>query len=120
METKVNIKELKDFYRNFTKVREWNKYHTPKDLSMAISIEAAELQELFLWKSDIDVKEMLNIPEKKERLREELADVFAYVIRMADVLDIDIIKAFYDKMEKNHNKYPIDKIKGNFKKYNEI
>jgi hypothetical protein len=47
METKVNIKELKEFYRHFTKIREWNKYHTPKDLSMAISIEAAELQELF-------------------------------------------------------------------------
>jgi len=120
METKSNLKELKEFYRNFTKVREWDKYHTPKDLSIAISIEAGELQEHFLWKSNDDVKEMLQNPTKKEKVVEELADVFAYVIRMADILDIDIIKSFYEKMEKNHKKYPIDKIKGNFKKYNEI
>jgi len=63
---------------------------------------------------------MLKNKEKKERIREEIADVFAYIIRISDKLDIDLVKAFYDKMKKNDKKYPIDKIKGNFKKYNEI
>ena len=120
METKANLKELKEFYRQFTKEREWDKYHTPKDLSIALSIEASEIQELFLWKTNQEIENMLSDPIKKEKVREEIADVFAYLLRLSDKLDIDLVKAFYDKMEKNDKKYPIDKVKGNFKKYNQL
>ncbi len=118
--TETNLEKLKEFYRKFTKEREWDKYHTPKNLAMAVSIEASELQEHFLWKTEDEIKELLNNSEKKEKIKDELADVFAFLLRLSDVLDVDLIKAFYDKMEKNKKKYPIDKIKGNFKKYTEI
>jgi len=120
MDNKKNIEDLQKFYREFIKERDWEKYHNPKDLSMAISIEVGELQEFFLWKSDKEIQNMLSDPQKKEQIKDELADVFAYVIRLADVLNINLINAFYDKMEKNKKRYPVDKIKGNFKKYNEL
>jgi NTP pyrophosphatase (non-canonical NTP hydrolase) len=87
---------------------------------MSLSIEASEISELFLWKSSQEIDDMLANPIKKEKVRDEIADVFAYLLRLSDKLDIDLVKAFYDKMEKNTKKYPIDKVKGNFKKYNEL
>lgn len=120
MEEKANLKELKEYYKKFVKEREWDKYHNPKNLSMALTIEASELQEFFLWKTDVEIDEMLKDKDKFNKIKEEIADVFAYLLRLSDKLDIDIIESFYNKMEKNKKRYPIDKIKGNFRKYNEI
>jgi len=120
MESKVSIKELKEFSKKFQEERDWDKYHTPKDVAIALSVEAGEVLELFLWKSDKEVEEMLKDPIKKNKVTEEVADVFSYLILLSNKLDIDLVKSFYEKMDKNHEKYPIDKIKGDFKKYTEI
>jgi len=119
MEDKVTLKEVKEFYRVFTEERDWDKYHKPKDLLLALSTEVGELQELFLWKSEDEVKEMMQEAKKRQKVVDELADVFAYLVRLSDKLDVDLIKAFYDKMEQNKNKYPVDKVKGSAKKYTE-
>ena len=96
----------------FRNERDWEQFHNPKDLSLAISIEAGELLEQFLWKDPADANE--------EKVREELADVFAYAFLLADKYDINIKEIILDKIRKNAEKYPIDKAKGTAKKYNEL
>ena len=97
--------------RKFVEERDWSKYHNPKDLAIAISIEANELLELFLWKS----------PEEAEveKLKQEIADVMIYCLMLSDKLNIDIIEAIDTKIEHNSSKYPPDKFKSNYRKYNE-
>lgn len=102
------INELK----KFRDARDWDQFHNPKDLSIALSIEANELLELFLWK---DPKEA-----NQDKLKEELADVFAYAFLLADKLDLDVEKIVLEKIIKNELKYPVDKSKGTSKKYNEL
>lgn len=97
--------------RKFNDDRDWNKFHSPANLSKAISIEAGELLEEFLWDSE---------NYNKENVLEELADVMLYCIQMADVLEVDIEDIIHKKMDKNEKKYPIEKAKGNSKKYTEL
>ncbi|MES3016780.1 MAG: nucleotide pyrophosphohydrolase [Bacteroidota bacterium] len=96
----------------FRNDRDWEQFHNPKDLALALSIEASELNELFLWKNadDADV----------EKVKEELADVFAYALLLAEKYDLDIDEIIKAKIEKNAVKYPIDKSKGTAKKYDEL
>ncbi|MHB8066210.1 MAG: nucleotide pyrophosphohydrolase [Ruminiclostridium sp.] len=94
----------------FRDQRNWKQFHTPENLAKSISIEAAELLENFQWDNDFD----------REKVLEEMADVMIYSILMADTLDADIIKIMENKLEKNSTKYPIDKAKGNSKKYTEF
>ncbi|MDX3916321.1 nucleotide pyrophosphohydrolase [Olivibacter sp. CPCC 100613] len=96
----------------FSEERDWKQFHNAKDLALALSIEAAELNELFLWKK----------PEEadKEKIKEELADVFAYALQLAAKYDLDINQIVTDKITKNAAKYPVDRSKGNAKKYNEL
>ena len=98
--------------RQFNLERDWSQFHNPKDLALAISIEAAELNELFLWKKaeDADV----------EKIKDELADIFTYALLMADKYGLDVNQIVSSKIDKNASKYPIDKAKGNAKKYNEL
>jgi dCTP diphosphatase len=100
--------ELRDKLRVFAREREWDRYHTPKNLAMALIVEAAELAEHFQWLT----------PE--EQIREELADVLIYLVELADTLDIDLAAAARAKIEKNAVKYPVDKARGNAKKYDEL
>ena len=102
--------ELIDGLIEFQKERDWKKFHTPENLAKSISIEAAELLEHFQWGKEYDVGEV----------SEELADVLIYCIYMADSLNLDIEEIILDKMEKNAIKYPVDKAKGNAKKYTEF
>ena len=102
------IKKIKQFRDE----RDWAQFHNSKDLSLAISIEANELLELFLWKKPEDVNEA--------KLKEELADVLVYVLLLADKHNLDIEKIVADKMEANALKYPVEKVKGTAKKYNEL
>lgn len=90
--------------------RDWKKFHTPENLAKSISIEAAELLEHFQWQKEYDITEV----------GEELADVLIYCIYMADSLDLDIKEIILDKMSKNAVKYPVDKSRGNAKKYTEL
>ena len=98
--------------RQFRDLRDWKQFHNPKDLSIALSIEAAELMELFLWKTaeEADVN----------KVKEELADVFAYALLLADSYDLDIEQIVLDKIALNEKKYPVSKAKGTAKKYSEL
>lgn len=102
--------ELKIKLLNFQAERDWKKFHTPENLAKSISIESAELLEHFQWQKEYDVDEVA----------EELADVLIYCFYMADSLDLDIKEIILNKMEKNTLKYPVDKSKGNAKKYTEL
>lgn len=107
-----DLEELRQKLIEFRNDRDWEQFHNPKDLAIAISIEANELLELFLWK---DFKEA-----KTEKIKEELADVLAFCILLADKYDLDIKDILLDKIRKNAEKYPIEKAKGTAKKYTEL
>jgi len=111
----MEIKELQKHLRKFADDREWEQFHTPKNLTMAMVIEAGELMEIFQWLTPEQSKLKNLGPEKYQECREEIADVFTYLIRLADKLDIDLEKAFWEKMEKNGEKYPIGSEKNKFK-----
>ena len=96
----------------FRNERDWEQFHNPKDLAIAINVEAGELLELFLWKSPDEAN--------KEKVKEELADIFAYAFLLADKYQLDIKEIVIEKIKKNGDKYPVDKSKGNAKKYNEL
>ena len=96
----------------FRNERDWEQFHNPKDLALAINVEAGELLELFLWKNPDEAN--------KEKVEEELADIFAYGFLLADKYQLDIKEIVLEKIKKNGEKYPVDKSKGNAKKYNEL
>jgi len=97
---------------SFRNERDWEQFHNPKDLSVALSIEAGELLEQFLWKQPEDAK--------REKVKEELADVFAYAFLLAEKYDFDVREIVLNKIEQNRKKYPVSKAKGSAKKYNEL
>lgn len=99
----------------FRDARHWDQFHDSKNLAIAISIEAAELNELFLWK-DAVAAELVD----KERLKEELADVFAFCFLLADKHKLDVKQIVLDKIKVNEQKYPVEKSRGTAKKYNEL
>ena len=108
---------LREKLRAFADERDWNQFHTPKNLAMALMVEAAELLEHFQW---LTPDQSLNLPEKSlAEVKEELADVLLYLIRIADKLGVDLHEAALLKMEKNALKYPADIVRGSSKKYNE-
>ncbi len=109
------IEEITNELIKFRNERNWAQFHDSKNLAIALSIEAAELNELFLWK-DLAESEQVN----KEKIKEELADIFAYAFLMAEKHRLDVKQIVLDKMLKNGEKYPIDKAKGIAKKYNEL
>jgi dCTP diphosphatase len=112
------IKGLRDKLRQFAAERDWDQFHSPKNLAMALSVEAAELLEHFQWLSDAESAALA--PETRVKVREELADVLLYLIRLADKLDIDLATAAADKLSINAQKYPIQKARGSSKKYTEL
>jgi len=99
----------------FRDARQWEQFHNTKDLALALSIEAAELNELFLWKP---VEECENVD--RERLKEELADILAFTLLLAGKHGFDIREIVLEKIRKNNEKYPVAKSKGTAKKYNEL
>ncbi|MCO5724992.1 nucleotide pyrophosphohydrolase [Robiginitalea marina] len=107
-----DLEEITKALIQFRNERDWEQFHNPKDLSLAISIEAGELLEQFLWKDPAEAN--------TEKIKEELADVFAFAFLLADKYDINIKEIILDKIRKNAEKYPIDKAKGTAKKYNEL
>ena len=107
-----DLEELRKAVVTFTQERDWDQFHNGKDLALALSIEAAELNEAFLWKKPEDVN-----PEK---VKEELADIVNYAILIADKYNLDIKQIVLDKIKRNAEKYPVEKAKGSAKKYNEL
>jgi len=113
-----NLNDLKQRIRDFAEARDWDQFHSPKNLSMALSAEVAEIVEHFQWLTEEQSK---NLPKNKlDEVETELADTLIYLIRLADKLDIDLLKAAQSKIELNEQKYPVDKAKGNAKKYTEL
>ena len=98
--------------------RDWKRFHTPKDLAMDLVIEASELLEIFLWKKEKELKRV--VKEKKEKIKEELADVFITAFLIAHDLKLDVSKLIKKKLKINEEKYPIEKCKGKNKKYDEL
>lgn len=110
--------ELRNVLRQFATDRDWDKFHSPKNLAIALSVEAAELLEHFQWLSDA---ESADLPvATRTRVREELADVLLYLIRLADKLNVDLASAAADKIQINATKYPVEKARGSSKKYTEF
>lgn len=117
MDEKTTISELKLKVKEFIDKRDWGKFHDVKELSLALSVEASELLEHFRWLKDEEITKKLN--EKREDIEDELADITYFVLRIAEMNDIDLTKAIERKLNKNNDKYPINKVKGKNKKYDE-
>lgn len=114
------IQDLKDRVTRFAEERDWGQFHSPKNLSMALAVEAAELLELFQWKTE---QETIGTPEDSgalRRVREELADVAIYLLNLCNRLNIDLAKSVVEKLAQNARKYPVDIVKGKSLKYSDI
>lgn len=110
---------LTEAVRKFCEEREWDQFHPPKDLAIGLSTEANELLDLFRFKSDAAIAERMQDSEFKEKVSDELADVFFFVLRFAQMNGINLERALLKKLKKNAEKYPIETAKGSNKKYNE-
>ena len=113
-----NIETLRDALRAFAAERDWQQFHSPKNLAMALSVEAAELLEIFQWLSEADSRN-LDV-SAKAAATEEIADVLLYLIRLCDVLGIDPVAAAERKMVTNALKYPVEKARGTSRKYTDL
>jgi NTP pyrophosphatase (non-canonical NTP hydrolase) len=111
------MKEIIEKLRTFAEEREWNKFHSPKNLAMALSVEAAEIVEHFQW---LTQEQSYNLgPDKIKKVRDEIGDVFIYLAMLADKLGIDPLAAALDKIEKNTKNYPVSRVRGKAEKYTE-
>jgi len=108
----AEIQEIIDELIKFRNERDWEQFHNPKDLALAINVEASELLELFLWKNSNEAN--------TEKVKEELADIFAFTFLLAEKYKFDVKEIILEKIKKNHKKYPVEKAKGTAKKYNEL
>ncbi len=115
----LDIKKLKQTIEEFANEREWKQFHNPKNLAMALSVEASELVEIFQWLNFDEASKVAFDPEKKIRVADELSDIIVYAVRMAGILEIDLPKSIESKIAKNRAKYPVELAKGSAKKYNE-
>ena len=120
MDNKTNIQDLKEKIKKFCEDRDWDQYHNAKDLAIGIITESSELLEHFRFKSEKQIEELFNSPEKKGKISEEMADILYFLLRLAQKYDIDLVSALNKKMKKNEEKYPIEKSKGSNKKYTEL
>jgi dCTP diphosphatase len=114
-DTFLNI--LQQRLRDFARARDWEQFHTPKNLVMALGVEAAELQEVFQWltpeqSAALDARQ-------RQQVEEEMADVLLYLCRLSDVLGVDLEQAAFAKLARNAEKYPADKVRGNSAKYSD-
>ena len=120
MDHKTTIQELKLKVKKFCEDRDWDQFHNAKELAIALSLESAEVLDLFRYKSTEEVEKMLKNPEKKLELSEELADVLYLVFRISQLYDIDLSSQFNKKMAKNELKYPVELAKGKNNKYTKL
>jgi NTP pyrophosphatase (non-canonical NTP hydrolase) len=114
----TRLDQLRDALRAFTAAREWHPFHSPKNLAMALSVEAAELLEVFQWMTESDSRMLA--PDAKAAASDEIADVLLYLILLADQLGIDPLAAAERKMASNAEKYPVEKARGTSRKYHEL
>ena len=112
------MNDLRDKLRQFAAERDWDQFHSPKNLASALAVEAAELLERFQWLTEDQSRRLP--PDELAKVREEMADVLNYLIRLADKLDVNLLEAARDKIKVNALKYPVDKSRGSARKYSEL
>ncbi len=115
--TDTDLQRLRERLRAFVRERDWDTFQSPKNLSMALIVEAAELVEHFQWLSQQESRELP--PDKRRAVAFEMADILIYLVRLADVLDIDLLAAADEKLRHNAEKYPAERVRGSAKKYDE-
>jgi NTP pyrophosphatase (non-canonical NTP hydrolase) len=115
----ATVDELKLLVKNFCEERDWDQFHNPKDLAIGISTEAAELLEIFRFKTDQQARAMLDGGEKRNEVAEELADVFYFLLRFAQMYGFDLSEELRAKLAKNAQRYPVERSKGSNRKYDE-
>lgn len=120
MDCKTNLNELKKLVKEFCDERDWDQYHNAKELAIGIVTEAAELLDIFRFKSEEEIDKMFEKDNKRKEITEEMSDVLYFVLRMAQRYDIDITSEFRKKLDKNREKYPTEKARGCNKKYTEF
>jgi dCTP diphosphatase len=114
----AELESLREELRRFAAEREWDQFHSPKNLAMALAAEAGELLEVFQWLTEQQSRELEG--RAREAVAEEIADVLLYLVRLADRLDVDPVAAARRKLEENARKYPVEKARGNARKYTEL
>jgi NTP pyrophosphatase (non-canonical NTP hydrolase) len=120
MDKETNLQDIKDYSKKYCDDRDWDQFHNPKDLAIGLIGEANELLEQFRFKSEKEAEELFKDSKKREDLEDEMADVLYFLSRLAQRYDVDLSEAFYKKMKKSENKYPIEKARGSNKKYTEL
>ena len=116
----VDVEPLAQALAVFARDRDWEQFHSPKNLVMALIGETGELAEVFQWMSEGDSKGAASNPKTAQAVRDEMADVLMYLVRLADVLGVDLNEAVQSKIKTNANKYPADKARGSSAKYTEM
>jgi dCTP diphosphatase len=117
---RTTIGELKRLIQEFVDERDWGKYHNSKDIAIAINVEAGELLELFEWVRENEIEGLLEDPDKRRRLGEEMADVLILCLNLAAVSGFDVAEMVGRKLARNRAKYPVDLVRGNYRKYTEL
>jgi NTP pyrophosphatase (non-canonical NTP hydrolase) len=116
----MDVEQVQQQLRVFAQERDWEQFHTPKNLASALAVEAAELLEVFQWLTDSQAISIKDDVARMSKVEEEMADVTLYLLRLADVLSLDLQKAVDRKLRINAEKYPVEKARGNAKKYSEL
>jgi len=116
----IDLTVLKEKIADFAKERDWEQFHTPKNLAMALSVEASELAEIFQWLTEKQSFDLQNDEAELLKVKDELADIVTYTVRLCGILNIDLSKELDRKMLLNAEKYPVEKSKGLAKKYTEL
>jgi NTP pyrophosphatase (non-canonical NTP hydrolase) len=115
----MDVEELNGAVREFCEVRDWGQFHSPKELGIGLVTESSELVEEFRFKDEADQLEILEDPQRREAVEGEVADVLFFLLRFADLYDIDLEEALERKLAENRERYPVDEYKGSNKKYDE-
>lgn len=116
----MDVEKVQQQLRDFARERDWEQFHTPKNLASALAVEASELLEIFQWLTDSQAMAIKDDGESMRKVEEEVADVALYLLRLADVLSLDLQIVVDRKLRINAEKYPVEKARGNAKKHNEL
>lgn len=116
----MSLTDLKNELADFARRRDWDQFHTPKNLAMALAGEAGELLEVFQWLTAEQSSEVMADDRRAEQVQDEMADVFSYLLRLADVLDVDLESALRAKINRNEQRYPEELARGRAEKYNRL
>lgn len=116
----INVEKINTEVSKFIEDRDWDQFHSIKNLSMALSVETSELVEIFQWLKESESNEVSSNPKLKSKVEEEISDIFIYLMRIAIKSGVDIEEAVFNKIKKNSEKYPVEKAKGSATKYTEL